>query len=129
MLHFLYTLDYEDDVDGARPLLVNAEVYGLGEKYNIPCLKILARDKFMGALHAGWDITSFPEVIETVYTTTPASDFALRLCLTPILQKHKDELIEHQGFKDLIMNKLADGEFAMDVIRAWVKFGTKVEEK
>ena len=103
-------------------------MYGLGDKYNIDALKDLAEGKFSIALGAGWDIVSFPEVIETVYSTTLASDRGLRDCLTPVLLEHKEELHEHEGFNSLITGKLADGDFAMDVINAWTEFD-EAEEK
>ena len=122
MLHFLYTSDYQDDADGGRPLLVNAKMYAVGDKYGIHALKTLAKDKFIAALGAGWDIVTFLEVLETVYSTTPASDRGLRDCLALTLKKHKNELHEHEGFVNLIKTKLADGEFAMDVINTWTEF-------
>ncbi|KAG7007343.1 hypothetical protein G7Y79_00010g028440 [Physcia stellaris] len=122
MLRFLYTSDYRDDANGDRPLLVNAKMYSLGDKYSIEALKELAEYKFSDALDAGWDIVSFPEVIDAVYNTTPASDRGLRDRLTPVLLEHKEELHEHEGFNSLITGKLADGDFAMDVINAWTEF-------
>ena len=122
MLRFLYTSDYQDDAEGGRPLLVDAKMYAIGDKYGIDALKSLAKKKFSDALDAGWDIVSFPEVIETVYTTTITSDRGLRDCLAPVLLEHKDDLHEHEGFIGLIKDKLSDGEFAMDVINAWAEF-------
>ena len=124
MLCFLYTSDYQDDAGGCRPLLVDAKMYAIGDKYRINALKSLANTKFSDALDAGWDIVSFPEVIETVYTTTPASDRGLRDCVAPVLLEHKEELHGHEGFVSLIKNNLSDGEFAMDVIHAWTEFSS-----
>lgn len=124
MLRFLYIQDYQDDYGGDRPLLVNANMYAIGDKYRIDDLKNLAKRKFSDALEAGWDIVSFPEIIETVYSTTLPSDRGLRDCLTPVLLKHKEELHKHEGFIGLVKDKLADGEFAMDVIHAWTTFGS-----
>lgn len=122
MLRFLYTSDYQDNAEGGRPLLVNAKMYAIGDKYRIEALKKLAKTKFSGALDAGWDIVSFPEVIETVYTTTLTSDRELRDCLKPVLLEHKEELHEQEGFVGLIKDKLSDGDFAIDVIHAWTEF-------
>jgi speckle-type POZ protein len=122
MLRFLYTSDYQDDAEGGRPLLVNAKMYAIGDEYRIEALKKLAKTKFSEAFNAGWDVVSFPEVIETVYITTPATDRDLRDCLTPVMLEHKEELHEHEGFVGLIKDKLSDGEFAMDVIHAWTEF-------
>lgn len=102
MLRFLYAFDYDDYADGARPLMVNATMYGLGEKYNIQTLKAHAKDKFLAALKAGWDIFSFPEVVKTVYSTTPASDRGLRCSLKPLFLEHKEDLREHDDFVSLI---------------------------
>lgn len=78
MLSFLYTSDYQDDADDGRPLLVNAKMYAVGDKYDIPALKTLAKDKFAAGLGPNWDIATFLEVLETAYTNTPASDRGLR---------------------------------------------------
>ena len=123
MLRFLYTSSYADDADGNRPLLVDAKVYALAVKYDIGALKDLAKEKFAEALGDSWDIVSFPEVVETVYSTTLASDRGLRDYLVPVIVEHKAELREHEGFIGLVLkNKLADGEFALDVIDAWSGF-------
>lgn len=45
MLHFLYIPDYQDDYRGDRPLLVNASMYAIGDKYRIDDLKYLSRIK------------------------------------------------------------------------------------
>lgn len=119
MLRFLYTSDYPANADSSQPLLVNAKVYALADKYQITALKDLAKDKFEAALSSGWDIIGFPEVIGMVYTTTLASDRALRDCLAPFLVKHKEDLRENEAFMGLVRGRLADGEFAVDVIDAW----------
>ena len=124
MLRFLYTLTYQDDASGRKRLSTNANMYAIADKYRIDALKDLARDKFSRILDAGWDITDFLEVIETVYTTTPASDRGLRDRLAPVLLEHKDELHDNEVFVSLIKDKLSDGEFAMDVIHAWTEFSS-----
>lgn len=125
MLRFLYTSNYLDNAEGSRPLLVDAKVYAMADKYDISDLKHLAQEKFAAALNAGWDIVSFPDVVETVYTTTLASDRGLRDNLAPVFLEHKAELRGHEGFMGLVKSKLADGEFSVDVIDAWTGFGKK----
>ena len=122
MLRFLYTSDYRDDANGDRPLLVNAEVYGLGDKYNIDALKDLAKGKFSIALGGCLDIVSFREAIEIVYSTTPASDRGLRDCLTHALLLDRQKAHELEDFNSLIRGELADGDFATDLINAWMEF-------
>ncbi|KAG7009190.1 hypothetical protein G7Y79_00003g010580 [Physcia stellaris] len=98
MLRFLYTSYYPNDADSGQQLLVNATVYALADKYQITALKNLAKYKFESALHSGWDIVNFSEVVGMVYTTTLASDRALRDCLAPFLVRHKKDLRENEAF-------------------------------
>lgn len=119
MLRFLYTSYYPNDADSGQQLLVNATVYALADKYQITALKNLAKYKFESALHSGWDIVNFSEVVGMVYTTTLASDRALRDCLAPFLVRHKKDLRENEAFMGLVRGRLANGELAVDVIDAW----------
>lgn len=70
--------DVEDDEKVSHcKRMNNIRVYTLAEKYNIPALKDLAKDKFENHKTAG-NLTYYQEVINTVYDSTPETDSGLR---------------------------------------------------
>lgn len=122
MISFIYTSDYSDCNLAKVPLIFNAGMYALGDKYVIPLLKVLAEMKFSVALKSFNPSRAgiFVKAIHTIYTTTLSSDRELRRCLTPVLAKHKFALRNNGEFMGLVKSGLADGDFAGDVIDAWI---------
>ena len=91
MLQHLYSFDYPDhkisigddeESSHVSGLHTHAQMYALGDEYDIGDLKEEALWKFKKALEAkkGHDdeLTTLVEVIPTVYATTPNSDRGLR---------------------------------------------------
>lgn len=76
--------EYEstDDEDEWREepshLLLHTQVYALAEKYDIPSLKSLARQKFETAMACHYDSPEFPDAIEDAYCSTIDTDRGLR---------------------------------------------------
>lgn len=128
MVYFIYTGDYKDDGDGKLPMLYNAGMYAVGDKYDIPLLKDLAASKFSNALQAfdNFIVNVFIDAIHTVYTTTLSSDRNLRDRLIPVLKSHKKVLRKDDGFMNLFSSGLDDGGFAIDVVDAWADFEVPV---
>ncbi len=124
MLCFLYTGNYKDSEDHEPSVFWNAGMYALGDKYDIPLLKNLAAIKFKKELR-DFDLTMTLELLEAIkviYTTTLASDKVLREALTPVLKAYKTALWRDEAFMEVFHSGLADGEFAEDVVDAWVDF-------
>ena len=124
MLCFLYTGNYKDGEDHEPAICFNAGMYALGDKYDIPLLKDLAAIKFKKDLE-GFDLTMTLELLEAIkviYTTTLASDKVLREALIPVLKAYKTALRRDEAFMEVFHSGLADGEFADDVLDAWVDF-------
>ena len=59
-------------------LLLHTKVYALAEKYDIPSLKRLAREKFEVAMACSYDSPDFAHAIEHVYCSTLDTDRGLR---------------------------------------------------
>ncbi|KAF3492433.1 uncharacterized protein GIQ15_01950 [Arthroderma uncinatum] len=101
IIHFLYGFDYDSSgSSGARisPMLFDAQIYGLTEKYGIPSLKERVKEKFANSVRACWDMDDFPLVIEEVYTTTASADRGLRDLITGTCHEHFSELLQKEGF-------------------------------
>ncbi|KAH9826499.1 BTB/POZ domain [Teratosphaeria destructans] len=69
-------------------LLLHARVYSLAEKYDIPALKELARQKFETALACHYDSPELPEAIEEVYCSTIDTDRGLRTIVMQLFANH-----------------------------------------
>lgn len=68
----------EEEVDPESHLIDHTRVYALAEKYDIPSLKQLAKNKFEMAMACWYDSPEFADAIEEVYCSTIDSDRGLR---------------------------------------------------
>lgn len=82
-------------------LTINALVYALGEKYNIPDLKVLAESKFMEVVYE-CPTADLSSIVETVYTTTPSSDIGLRCQIVDVCTHRLPELMESRDFVEIM---------------------------
>jgi hypothetical protein len=71
----------------STPLSIHADMYALGDKYQVAGLQHLAASKFKICLFHHWDSPDFVTAVQTVYASTPDSNRILR-----------DMVV--QGFKD-----------------------------
>jgi hypothetical protein len=71
----------------SAPLSIHADMYALGDKYQVGGLQRLAASKFKASLAHHWNSPDFITAVQTVYTSTPDSNRMLR-----------DVVV--QGFKD-----------------------------
>lgn len=90
--------------DMALPL----RLYIMADKYDVPALRLLARDRFYRAAELEWEhAESFPDIVDELYLGTPQTDTAMReiVCrivgsrilndrvrekMRPIMEKHGD---------------------------------------
>ncbi|WAO84987.1 BTB domain-containing protein [Fusarium falciforme] len=90
--------------DMALPL----RLYIMADKYDVPALRLLARDRFYRAIELEWEhAESFPDIVDELYLGTPQTDTAMReiVCrivgsrilsdrvrekMRPIMEKHGD---------------------------------------
>ncbi|RMY61287.1 hypothetical protein D0863_11321 [Hortaea werneckii] len=112
MIDFLYLHDYEriatcfsDTLevsakrafgapDGDYGAIMDAKVYALGCKYQIPSLQSASLEKFETAADLVWDTEEFVHAVHLVYSTTPDSDKGLRDIATRVILEHDDELCD-----------------------------------
>ncbi|KAL2177482.1 uncharacterized protein P884DRAFT_269857 [Thermothelomyces heterothallicus CBS 202.75] len=91
-----------------QSLFLPLRLYVMADKFDVPALKLLARDRFYRAAELAWrEVECFPDVVDELYTTTPASDLAMReiVCrlvgcsikddeqrerMAPVMRKHGD---------------------------------------
>ena len=115
-------------------LMVNAKVYAMAEKFNIPQLKFLAKEKF--AKHAcGWPILNFASVAHEVLTSTPPSDRGLRDIVRDIIANHVTEIAtdsENDDYRQLLSVLSREGELVVEILLEKAKqtedFQKKVKE-
>ena len=128
MLQFLYTGKYETDLGsfsiGKSPAEIDAQLYALGDKYDIVTLKRRALNRFRRSVNSfGTQVDLIPNLLEAVYMTTPSVDRSLRDIVKALLIRHKVELRAHNSFVDLFQNKL-DGDSALEVLDAFSGLGS-----
>ena len=134
LLRYFYAHDYQIDDNGKAPLVAHARMYAIADKYSVPLLKELAKERFATCLKnieskgiQSLDIPTLATAIEIIYTTTPDSDRGLRDAIIPIMIQFKTQLRASDEFMGLIMSNLGEGEFAVEVIDAFANLGRATE--
>lgn len=80
--------DSGNDTESESHLVLHTQVYALGEKYDIPSLKQLARQKFEMAAACYYDAAELAEAIEVVYQSTIDTDRGLRDVVVQLFTMH-----------------------------------------
>ena len=78
-----------------KRMLINADVYALADKYNLPELKKLAIEKFRRDSRQS-PFEDLAAIADRVYDSTPSNDRGLRDVVTRICKRYFD----HDGMKD-----------------------------
>ncbi|KAF5628100.1 uncharacterized protein FTJAE_8975 [Fusarium tjaetaba] len=84
-------------------------LYVLADKYDVPALRLLARDRFCRAVELVWEEAEcFPDVVDELYQTTPPTDTAMReiVCrlvaavihVPRVREKMRNVMMKHGGF-------------------------------
>jgi hypothetical protein len=100
MFDFIYSHDYgvttpptENTLSADdHGLCLHANVYALGEKYQIAALKEAALKKFEGAVETSWSSEDFRNSVRIVFTSTAHQDKGMRNLVTRIISQHRREL-------------------------------------
>jgi hypothetical protein len=119
MVDFLYSLDYDDHRQDETaveepPLVVNAKVYIIADKYNIQSLKEWAVTKYNELLPVTWNNTSFAESARIILENTLESDFMLREVIIRKASDHAKVLLDRGEFVALLQSH---GHFAAEVLK------------
>lgn len=123
MLSYFYACDYSDTGDNSGDAIINVLVYAIADKYNIPLLKALAKDKFQVVTNAEdneWNPDAFAGVCIQIYSTTPSSDRGLRDCAKDLMEEQRESLRMNEAFRSLLKDSVLEGDFVLDVVDAWV---------
>ncbi|OXV11874.1 hypothetical protein Egran_00364 [Elaphomyces granulatus] len=121
MIHFMYGFDYDSSgssLGRISPMLFNAMVYKVADKYGVPALKHLAQQKFDSAVTACWNMDDFPHVIAEVYTTTVESDKGLRDRVVSVSYNNIQSLFLKEDFIRVLNDTPS---FAADVLQLLVE--------
>jgi hypothetical protein len=98
--------DQEDcmsDCEEDQPALFSSiRVYAIADKYDIPQLKELARERFSNWAEDNWACESFPAIAREVFKTTPTKDRGLRDVVVRLVAIHADDFIGKENSRQLI---------------------------
>lgn len=122
MLLYLYKSDYPDDVGVYEPLILNASMYALADRYDIGNLKTLAKEKFSDLVRGHALDTTFFGAVYVTYNSTLPSDRGLRDCIAPKMRKHWIELRANDIFMDVVKS---NGDIAIDMVDTWAASNDK----
>ncbi|KAK4168492.1 hypothetical protein QBC43DRAFT_310321 [Cladorrhinum sp. PSN259] len=105
---WLYALvDMED-------LYLPLRLFVMADKYDVPALKLLARDRFYRAAELIWrHAESFPNVVDELYSKTPPTDLAFHEIVCRLVGSGMQES-EQKERMDWVMRK--HGDFAVGVM-------------
>ena len=127
MLRWCYTQEYDDRkycdsilVPEGLPLIMNARMYALADKYGLSGLKSYVITKFTAALPSRLrpePQDALIKAVEILLSTTPTSDRGLRTAFLKWFQHSGVLLMYDCRFQDLLRSGLADGEFCMDIMQ------------
>ena len=115
MARFMYIFDYNlsgISWDGFSPMVFNIKVYSIADKYDIPALQVLAKEKFEKAVRVCWDMADFPDAIAQVYDSTPGQE--LRKGIESMVCIHIDELLSKLRFRNVLEETV---EFASAIVQ------------
>lgn len=122
MLDFMYTGSYKV-ADDKKAMTQSAEIYALGEMYDMPELKHYVANKFKKCCSARWMELDFIYAVAVIYQSIPASSGACAIRETALstLAEHYVLWLSRSEFHDLVesfwmlgvdvLRTLANGDF------------------
>ncbi|KAG7284299.1 hypothetical protein NEMBOFW57_010668 [Staphylotrichum longicolle] len=73
------TKQFYREVHSELELFLPLRLYVMADKFDVPALKLLARDRFYRAAELSWKHAEcFPDVVDELYTNLPPTDIAMR---------------------------------------------------
>jgi hypothetical protein len=103
-----------DDTPKGFPLLLHAQMYAMGEKYQIIGLKSLAKSKFEVVTKENWHDDMFSSTVDQIYKSTPNSDRGLRDIMVDLACQHIASLELRQDFQEMLESLPL---FTLDLLR------------
>ena len=107
MLKHFYMLSYDDEPSETQEqdmtsLLVDIQMYIIGDQYFLETLKTEALQKFTTCLEKDPNFDQFLEVVPIIYSNTPTSDQGLRLFAQKYGARNWDQISTLKDFEDII---------------------------
>lgn len=112
MLRFMYTFDCDgsgNDQERVSPMIFNAEVYSIADKYGVQALKTRSKEKFDKAVKTCWDMDDFARAITEVYSSTPSTDRGLRDTVAHTVVENIQGLLTKPDFQDVLEDTVGFG--------------------
>ncbi|KAI9742727.1 MAG: hypothetical protein M1835_003024 [Candelina submexicana] len=113
MLSYLYTFDYVPASEvKIHPVLLHARVYIIADEFDIPALKMLAKEKFKRIVETDWNNESFSLAVKEIYELLP-KDRGLRDVVVQVAREHVKALRDRGDFNAMLKEK---PEFTVDLL-------------
>lgn len=127
-MNFFYYGDYSDPIEGDKgkegplsALELHAELYALGDKYQVPGLSRLAIQKYEGRLKRAWDPQKFLQLIARVYNLTLESNRDLRNAALCHARSHVGKLQSDDAMRTQFRGTCLDiPEFTADLLQLYL---------
>jgi len=97
------------------PLVTNAKVYILGDKYDIPSLKDVAARKYQEIIKDMWNHHTFGESAKIVYDNIVSENDALKKAIVEVITENKSQLLKRDDFISVLRS---NGDIAADLLCA-----------
>lgn len=101
------------------PLITNAKVYILGNKYDIPSLKEMAARKFREVVKDRWNGDDFIESAELTYDNIDNKEDALKSVVVEAAHSNIQQLLRNPEFVNLLE---FNGSIATDILKVALDF-------
>lgn len=101
-----------------QDLFLPLRLYIMADRYDVPALRLLTRDRFYRAAEVGWvDADCFPSVVDELYSNTLAADNPMREIVCRLVATGLYDREIRDKF-DSVMRK--HGDFAVDVMNCYI---------
>lgn len=112
--------DLQDYFSKSRHLLTHTRVYIMAHIYDVPSLRLLARERFYRAAERGYlTDDAFMEAVDEIYSKTPETDVAMREIMCRLTANGIKWVEGFNGRIEPIMRK--HGDFAVGVLNYVLK--------
>lgn len=91
--------------DSVERMEVNAQVYFLVDRYDIPMLRITAQARFVAVVRGFWPGEDFIPILTLILDKTPSSDKDLRTTALQICLEHMEEILKDETWMDLFSTR------------------------
>lgn len=132
MVDFLYSTSYDDEIPKQTEqeagnqsfslLQLHARMFALGDRYDIPGLRVVAVKKYSSRIVVSWEPLEFLESIYDVYRRTPPSVRQLRDAAGNLMRKNLRKMLDDKIIA-ISYEKVIDElpEFTKDILGIFVK--------